>query len=92
MSHIETSKDGTRWQVLDAAKEARELEDAIADIVEGWFANEPRIDWDEFADRLDKGLVPGPGADRAYCSEEWDSPFWKEAKKIARRIHRAVRE
>ena len=65
------------WKTLETAEEADALKEDIESIVEGWYPEGP-IDWDDFFSRLDKYLP-----DHVCCSEEWDSPFIKRAKKLA---------
>jgi hypothetical protein len=67
------------WTILETAEEADALTSEIESIVEGWYP-EGRIDWDDFLDRLDRYLP-----DHVCCSEDWESPFSKRVKRIARK-------
>jgi len=53
------------------------------EVYSGWFADELRIDWDEFIDRL--GDKFGPYGNPPYDFEEYDNP-------AVRKIQRHVRE
>lgn len=43
----------TYTSVTTAEQVTEEIKKAAEDIYDGWYANEPRIDWDDFLDRLD---------------------------------------
>lgn len=46
------STDG--WTTVTAADDVtEEILKAAESIFDGWYANEPRIDWEDFLDRLD---------------------------------------
>lgn len=46
------STDG--WTTVTAADDVtEEILKAAESIFDGWYANEPRIDWEDFVDRLD---------------------------------------
>lgn len=67
------SKDDITQSVLDDAEE----------VYDGWFADESRIDWEAFIDRL--AVDYGNHATEPYDVESYDSP-------AVRKIQRHIRE
>lgn len=61
--------------------EAKDVREAVEAVFSGWFADEPRIDWENFLDRLE-----GYGFD---LGEDMLSPAIERIKKIVRELRQA---
>ena len=71
---------------MDSFKEIRTAEDVTDDLLslvetiyDGWYADEPRIDWHNFLDRLERIGMYDMGS-------QMDSPAIKAIKKYVRKL------
>ena len=62
-----------------------EILDAAQEVEESWFADEPRIDWDNFWDRLDGYEIASHEGRELDLGSETDTP-------AMRRIQRHIRD
>lgn len=63
-------------RAITTRADADSIADDIAEVYDGWYANEPRIDWDDFLDRLE-----GRGFD---LGDSLTSPAIRRIKEIVR--------
>lgn len=66
-------------QFMETAADVDAARQAIEDVFDGWFADVPRIDWEDFFDRLDR---------YGYTFEELDSPVERRIRAIVRELRR----
>lgn len=76
MRIVESADDVTEAVLADAGQ-----------VWDGWFADEPRIDWEAFVDRLANDY--GNAADEPYDFESYDSPA---VRKIQRHVRALARD
>lgn len=69
----------------DASDATNEILKRAEDIWEGWFADEPHIEWDAFWDRL---ASYGEIATPKWDIEDLDTPFTRAVQKHIRQIAR----
>jgi hypothetical protein len=81
---VVTSTDATNYTaVVKADQVTTEIFEAAESIFDGWYADVPRIDWDDFLDRLDgMSLEDGSTLD---LGEDMMSPAIKTIKTHIRR-------
>ena len=74
-------QNGTTVSMLeDAADVTEEILEKAADVYDGWFASDERIDWEDFIDRLCKWLPDDMDID------EYDNPAVRKIKRHIREI------
>ena len=75
INHINTPTETVT--IRTTADVTDEVAEVVADIYEGFYANDSRIDWDGFYDRLEKW---------GYCLETADSPAAWKIRRIVRNL------
>lgn len=74
---------GDGWTTVTAAEDVtEEILNAAESIFDGWYADEPRIDWEDFLDRLEG--IPLDNGTRLDLGRDMMSPAIKAIQKHIR--------
>lgn len=80
-----------RYMVVKELSSAEDVTPAILrdaeELHDGWFANEPRVDWEAFIDRLSDTY--GPHSEPPYELLEYDNAAIRKIQRYVRELRRS---
>ncbi len=82
-------KSETTYHEIRTAADADAIRERIEYVFDGWFADAPRIDWEDFIERLERG-TDDDGAPFDFGAT-MDSPAIKRIRAIVRTLREQLR-
>ena len=76
-----TEGSGEMTRAIVTTADADSISEWVERVFDRWFAETPRIDWEEFLDRLELSYPVDVG-------EDWDSPAIHRIKHIVQQLQR----